>query len=106
MIIRRPKLLIVGSQALCIGLEKVGQKFYRTPTDLDLFARENEVDSTAHVMGLRYISGTSQKRLYKAPDGNNVEIEIAGSDDSTDLYMKWGESFSRLDQVESYGGLM
>jgi hypothetical protein len=96
-------MLVIGSQAMRTGLEKVGLGLRRVPADLDIFARENEVFNAANFMGLTYESVKPDKVLCKAPDSKMVEFEIAGSGNSTDLYMQWGEKMAVLDQQEFYG---
>ncbi len=96
-------MLVVGSQALRIGLEKVGMGLNRVPIDLDVFVRESEVYNAINFMGLVIEKVTPSKLLCKAPDGKHVEIELALPGTSTELYLDWSEKIARLDQTEFYG---
>lgn len=94
-------MLVIGSQALRIGLEKAGLSLKRTPTDLDLLARPYE---TIHpVMGLLWEKGTRNKVMLKAPNGSHVEIEIAHPGTSAELYLDYAEKMAVLDQAEFFG---
>lgn len=99
-------MLIVGSQALRIGLEEVGLGLSRTPSDLDLFARESEVWNSINFMGLVIEKVTPNKLLCKAPDGKYAEIELALPGTSTALYLDWAEKIAILPQAEFYGWKM
>ncbi|SRR6266851_3061230 len=96
-------MLVVGSQALRIGLEKAGLGLNRVPIDLDVFARESEVYNAINFMGLIIEKTKLDKLLCKAPNGKHVEIELALPGTSTELYLDWAEKIARLDQTEFYG---
>lgn len=93
--------LLIGSQALRIGLEGIGLGLGRVPVDFDLLAREEEVHKAIEV-GLYPIRVTGDKLLYKAPDGKMVEIEIARPGTSASQYLDWAESKAMV-QTEIYG---
>lgn len=96
-------MLVIGSQALHYGLIGVGKALGRVPTDLDIFAREDEAYNALNFMGVTYDTVTPGKLLCKAPDGMRIEVEIAGYGDSTDLYMQYGENMCTLPQMKFYG---
>lgn len=94
-------MLVIGSQALRIGLETVGMELGRVPTDLDIIARNHEVQLMAAKFTL-WKTGPD-KVLFKTPDGKFVEVEYAKPGTSTELYLQWAETMARLDQAEFYG---
>jgi hypothetical protein len=96
-------MIVIGSQALRFGLEKIGRSLHRVPTDLDLLVREDEVFNAANFMGLTYLKVAPTKVLCKAPDGKMVEFDIAQYGDSTSLYLDYAEKMGRLDQAEFCG---
>lgn len=95
-------MIVIGSHALRIGLEKGLMSLDRTPVDLDLIARIDEARNFYQAAKLDLVKSAGNKWLAKAPDGKMVEIEISNGD-STDLYLQWAESIAHLDQAEFYG---
>jgi len=95
-------MLLIGSQALRIGLEKVGKALGRVPADFDLFVRPTDIIPTT-AMGLSYVSSTSNKTLFKASDGKMFEVEVATPGSSTELYLDYAEKMAVLPQTDVYG---
>lgn len=96
-------MLVIGSQALRIGLEKVGMGLSRVPTDLDVIARHKDAEDFISKAGLVVIKETPEKVLTKAPDGKFVEIELVYSNQSSWLYIQWADTMARLDWKDFYG---
>jgi hypothetical protein len=97
-------MIVYGSTALRIGLEKIGRCLDRTPTDLDVFASADEAREFIRAAGLVVVPTTTDKRIIaKGPDGKMVEIEIIFPGTSTLLYYQWAETMSQLDTAELYG---
>ncbi len=96
-------MLVIGSQAMRVGLEDIGMGLERVPTDIDVLAREAEVFNAVNFMGLTYEKITPNKVLCKGPDGRHVEIEIAHSGTSSELYLDWAEKMSVLPRISLYG---
>lgn len=96
-------MLVIGSQAMRIGLEKAGLGLNRVPTDLDVFARETEVFNAVNFMGLTYEKIKPEKILCKTPDGKHVEIEIALPGTSAERYLDYADKFAFLPQTSFYG---
>ncbi len=96
-------MLVIGSQAMRLGLEEIGMALGRVPTDLDVFAREYEVGPFLTKAGLDLLKMSLGKTLCKDPNGNFVEIEHAKPGTSTDLYLDYAEKMALLDQKEFYG---
>jgi hypothetical protein len=96
-------MLVIGSQALRLGLEEIGEELERVPTDLDLFARDAEVFNAVNFMGLSYLTITPTKILCQAPNKRYVEIEVATPGSSAELYLDFAEKMAKLPQHEFYG---
>jgi|SRR5579859_1446935 len=96
-------MIVVGSQALRIGLEKIERKLDRVPVDLDLFGTHDEMLELLRAGGLYVVRGTREKMVAKAPDGKMVEIEYIRPGTSTRLYHLWAETMGKLDTAEFYG---
>lgn len=99
-------MILIGSQALRIGLEKVGQGLKRVPTDFDIIARHKDAEELISKAGLVIVKESPEKVLTKAPDGRFVEIELVYSNQSSWLYTQWADTMAVLDQAEFYGAKM
>jgi len=95
-------MLVIGSNALQFGLWEIGKTLGRVPTDLDILARRHELVEI-NFMGLEYVKGTYEKRLYKGPDGRMVEVELADPGSSAELYLDYAEKIAALPQIYFYG---
>jgi hypothetical protein len=95
-------MIVIGSQALRIGLKKIG-RLCRDSNDLDVFARRDEVRDAVNFMKLDLEKITPHKILCRASDGKHVEFEIAHPGTSTELCMNWAAEPAQFDQAEFYG---
>lgn len=99
-------MIVYGSQALRIGLEKAGMGFpYKRigRPDLDVFATEQEAGEFFKTAKLVLVNRSADKILAKGPDGMMVEIEIIKLGTSTHLYWIWANSIATLDKTSFYG---
>lgn len=96
-------MLLIGSQAMRIGLEKVGKALGRVPTDLDVIARHKDAEDLISRAGLVIVKESPEKVLTKAPDGKFIEIELVYSNQSSWLYSQWADTMAHLDQATFYG---
>lgn len=96
-------MLLIGSQAMCIGLEKVGKALGRVPTDLDVIARHKDAEDLISRAGLVIVKESPEKVLTKTPDGRFLEIELVYSNQSSWLYSQWADTMAVLDQTEFHG---
>jgi hypothetical protein len=98
-------MILIGSQALKIGLEKIGLPLGRVPTDFDFLARPGERQLADLVGGanLTVVKVSQDKALLKSPHGNMIEIDYTRPGTSNVLYDQWAETMAKLDTAEFFG---
>jgi hypothetical protein len=99
-------MIVYGSTAMKIGLEKIGRGLGRTPADLDILATQAEARLFIQIAELTTVQSTPDKFIGKAPDGRMVEIEKIKLGTSSHLYQMYAESMSKLDTQKFYGFTM
>lgn len=98
-------MILIGSQALKIGLEKVGMSLERVPTDFDLLAYPGERELVELILNakLTLVKQDGNKSLYKSSHGNIVDVDFVRAGSSNALYLQWAETFVKLDTSEWFG---
>jgi hypothetical protein len=96
-------MLVIGSHALRIGLEEVGKRLNRAPSDLDILAWPGEADYFILEANLTVEKRVGNKWLCRAPDGRWVEIEIATTGSSSLDYLRWEFEMTVSTAADFYG---
>jgi hypothetical protein len=96
-------MIVYGSQALRIELEKIRLRLNRVPTDLDVLASKSEAIEFLSFTKSKIVKMSPDKVLLKTPDDNMVEIEYILPGTSNVLYFQWAETMAKLDTAEFYG---
>jgi hypothetical protein len=98
-------MLLIGSQALSIELNKLEAGLGREPVDIDIIARPEDARAFIAQAKLIEIKADEHKWIGKAPDGRMIEIERAryASYSSASLYLDYAERMTDLPTVEFYG---
>lgn len=86
-------MIMIGSRALEIQLEREAKKFYRPCLDLDFLCTEKEWSIAfiryTHEEGVELVERTGNKGHVKLTDGTHIEFDIAQPGDSTDILIQY-----------------